>query len=30
MVISHGQEPGPVKVRMDYRPIVQIRRYIYP
>jgi hypothetical protein len=30
MVISHGQEPGPVKVRMDYRPIAQIRRYIYP
>jgi hypothetical protein len=30
MVISHGQEPGPVKVEMDYRPIVQIRRYIYP
>ena len=28
MVISHGSEPGPVKVRMDYRPIVQIRRYI--
>lgn len=28
MVISHGSEPGPSKLRMDYRPIVQIRRYI--
>jgi NlpC/P60 family len=28
MVISHGSEPGPLKLRMDYRPIVQIRRYI--
>ncbi len=30
MVISHGSEPGPLKLRMDYRPIVQIRRYIRP
>jgi hypothetical protein len=30
MVISHGSEPGPLKLRMDYRPIVEIRRYIYP
>jgi hypothetical protein len=29
MVISHGSEPGPSKLRMDYRPIAQIRRYIY-
>jgi hypothetical protein len=29
MVISHGSEPGPNKLRMDYRPIAQIRRYIY-
>jgi hypothetical protein len=29
MVISHGSEPGPLKLRMDYRSIVQIRRYIY-
>ncbi|MEA2190701.1 MAG: NlpC/P60 family [Solirubrobacteraceae bacterium] len=28
MVISHGSEPGPNKLRMNYRPIVQIRRYI--
>jgi hypothetical protein len=28
MVISHGSEPGPLKLEMDYRPIVQIRRYI--
>jgi NlpC/P60 family protein len=28
MVITHGSEPGPSKRRMDYRPIVQIRRYI--
>jgi hypothetical protein len=30
MVISHGSEPGPRKLAMDYRPIVQIRRYVYP
>jgi hypothetical protein len=30
MVISHGSEPGPRKLRMDYRTIVQIRRYIRP
>jgi hypothetical protein len=28
MVISHGSEPGPRKLRIDYRPIAQIRRYI--
>jgi hypothetical protein len=28
MVISHGSEPGPNKLRMDYRTIAQIRRYI--
>jgi hypothetical protein len=28
MVISHGSEPGPNKLRMDYRPMAQIRRYI--
>jgi NlpC/P60 family len=30
MVISHGSEPGPRKLNMDYRPVVEIRRYIYP
>jgi hypothetical protein len=28
MVISHGSEPGPLKLRIDYRTIAQIRRYI--
>ncbi len=28
MVISHGSEPGPNKLAVDYRTIAQIRRYI--
>jgi len=28
MVISHGSEPGPNKLKFDYRTIAQIRRYI--